>query len=98
MLVIIGGKRRNRALISPAMALHVSVHKRNDPTPVVRAVGKVKESVLVHINAEIWPADAVRIDILEQVNPRRHGEDVAMFFEDFVLRGKTSIPLPDPAD
>src|SRR5437763_17151332 len=59
--MVINRESSYRSRIAPTVVLDMPVGERNNPAAVVRTIGKIEEAILVHVNAEIGPADAFRI-------------------------------------
>src|SRR5258706_692744 len=65
VIVVTGGIGSDCALVAPPMILHMAIGEGHDPAAIVRRVGEVEESIAIHVNAEEWPANSIRIHVLE---------------------------------
>src|SRR3989442_10024340 len=80
------------------MVLNMPIGERDHAATVMGAVGKVEETVTVHVHAEVGPANAVWVDILEEKHPgRQRGNQLRMPGEHLVGRRKPSVPGPAPS-
>ena len=72
MAMVIGRESADRALILPAMPLHMAIGKGHNSASIMRTVGKVEKRFLVHIDTKVRPANAVGIDILKEKHSSGH--------------------------
>ena len=65
MLVVIRGVSCDCSRIVPSMALRMAIGERKYATPIVQTAREIEKDVSVHSHTEVWPADAVLVDILK---------------------------------
>src|SRR5271154_2030945 len=63
VFVVIEGKRGNGARILPIVVLGMAIGVRKNPAFAVGAGRKIEKTILLHLNAKIWPAYAVRVHV-----------------------------------
>src|SRR5215831_8109529 len=71
VLVVIGRVSRNRPLVRPSVGIRMTIGKGYDAAAIMRAVWKIEKGVARHVNAKIWPANAIGINVYKRERPCR---------------------------
>jgi hypothetical protein len=64
--MVVGRHSCNRPCVGPAVPLNVPIDKRNNTALIVGIAWKKQNYILLHLHAEIRPANAFRMNVRKQ--------------------------------
>ena len=99
MTVVIASDGTDGSLVAPFVMFDVAIGEGDDAAFAVGTIREIEEGVGDHLHAEIRPANAAGMSILEGKRAGRHrGDEVGVFFIDPILRGETGVPGTLPSE
>src|SRR5437899_1144627 len=79
--VIISRVGFDGAFVSPFVVFDMRIRKRNHSPTAMRRIWEIEKGLLVHIDTEVWPANAVGIHIDKGEQPLGFDRDFGVLFE-----------------
>src|SRR5215813_8734269 len=89
----------NRTSVGPAVTLDVPIDIRDHTSLIVGVAGKKQDYVLLHLHAEIRPADTLWMNVCEQQQSGSQRRDnLGSLFKDGVVRCQAIVPMSSPTN